>query len=187
MLNKKVHMHSLCSFFPKNRRGQFYLIAALAIVSLAAGLILVTNNASTVQNPGIGYLKNEIIAESSNIISYGTYNGLSNNQVESMLENLSEYYVNNSAQSNLYFLFGTKSNETFVAYQSQGGYNVSVNGSEIDGIGTGAIYKQIFLSPENPISIKINGTAYTFKLNEGENFHFVVKSLSGEQDYTISG
>ena len=167
-----------------NKKGQFYLIAALVIVSLAAGFIVVTNKASIVQNPSISYLKEEIRTESSNIINYGAYNGMSNNQIETMLANLSYYHINNSRKSNSYFLLGTKQQMTLIAYQYYWA-NVSLNGEQLN-IGTKKIYTQNFSSPGNSINIKINNTSYNFNINEGENFHFIIKSLNNQQDYTIS-
>ena len=71
--------------------------------------------------------------------------------------------------------------------RKRGGYwaSVTVNGI-VANVGTKVIYTENFPSPGNSINIKINNTLYMFRLNEGENFHFVIKSLNGGQDYTIS-
>lgn len=170
------------------KRGQFYLIAALVIVSLATGFILITNKVSVVQNPNIGYLKNEVEIESSKVINYGIYNEMSNSKIEGMLANLSYYYINNTPTSNLYFLIGNKTQQTFIAYQKYGESVYFNKGSSALSIKQGITYNNVFnLNPaQDSIGIKINDTSYNFSLNTGENFHFAIESLSGGQDYIIS-
>lgn len=166
------------------KRGQFYLIAALVIVSIAAGFVVITNKATTVQDSGITYTKGELSTESSYIINYGINNGFSDSQIEDMLTNLSEYYINNTQSSNLYFLIGTDASVKLVAYQTYYA-NVTVNGA-LQNIGTDSTYTNTFSSPGSSINIKINDTSYDFKINSGENFHFVIESLDSGQEYTIS-
>ena len=169
-----------------NKRGQFYLIATLAIVTVVARFLIITNQVSSVQNPTIGYLKDEINIESSNVIGYGIANGLSYTDIEDKLANLSYYYINNSAESNLYFLYGTTSSLTLIAYQSKA-ENVFVNDNPVT-ITAGVTYKGNGFTPEgDTIDININDTSYNFKINSGENFHFAIKSLSGNQVYAIEG
>ena len=167
-----------------NKRGQFYIVVALIIISLATGFVVISNRASTAQNSYIPNLKDEISIESSSIINYASYNNLGNSQTESMLVNLSNYYINNSQNGNLYFVIGT--NDSFVvrAYQRYS-ENTSVEGEAWNPGTLGQVHEKS--GSGNSIDIKINNTSYLFAINPGENFHFVISSLSNGQKYVVTG
>ncbi len=170
-----------------NKRGQFYLIAAVVILAIFGGFIAVSNSVSYVQNPHIMDLKSEIISEASAIINYGTYNANTTSEINSMLINLSDYYADGVPDGNSYFLFGAKDNITLVARQTYA-ENVLVNNEEVAGMTAGQTYMQSGFSPGgNWIDIKINETDYNFTVNEGENFYLVVSSFANGQEYTVSG
>ncbi len=169
-----------------NKRGQFYLIAALVILTIFGGFIAVSNSVSYVKNPHIMDLKNEIRTEASAAINYGTYNAEADAQIESALINVSKYYIDEIPDGNLYFLLGTKDNMTLVAYQSSP-EGVFVNGGKLTGIGPKSTYEQSGFTPDaGKIDIKTNETNYNFTINEGENFHFAISSFASGQKYSIS-
>ncbi len=169
-----------------NKRGQFYLIAAVVVLVIFGGFILISNKVSYVQNPHIYSVKNEIRTEASAIIDYGTNNAETSSQIEDKLVNLSEYYINETPESNLYFLLGTVSGMIFIAYQTNQ-ENVYLDGSQVTGISPKSTYRQDSISPTgNSIDIKVNETDYNFTIKEGENFYFVISSLAGGQNYVIS-
>ncbi len=172
-----------------NKRGQFYIIAAVVILTIFGGFIAVSNSISYVKNPQILDSKNEIITEASAIINYGAYHSETDSQIESKLINMSKYYVREIPDSNFYFLLGTKSNITLVAYQSSK-ENVYMNGEQMTAITpkSSAPYEQSGFMPnaENKIDIKTNETNYNFTINEGENFHFAISSFANGQEYSIS-
>jgi len=167
-----------------DKRGQFYLIAALIILTLATGFVIISNKASSVSNYQIQGLKEEIRLESSNIIDYAAYKNLGNSETESMLTNLSNYYINNSQNGNFYFIIGTQSSFVVRAYQRYA-ENVSIGGIAWD-LGVLEVVHEKSDSGDS-IDIKINGTSFSFKINRGENFHFVVSSLNKGQKYVITG
>jgi len=169
-----------------NKKGQFYLIAAIIIVSIAAGFITISNSVSSQRVPDINYLRDEIKIESSKTIDSANFNGLSSAQLKNNLINLSEQYTNNSARDNFYFIFGTAASMTFLAYQS---FDSTIARDGIDktgNVGTGKIYMEDF-APGSNVTLGINGNDYIFKSEIGENFGFVISSEKGEQVYTAAG
>jgi hypothetical protein len=190
-MNKKDENRkfSPCNFSPKNRRGQFYLIAAIIIISIAAGFVTISNYASSLQNPDIYYLRDEIKIESSKVIDSANFNALTATQLKTNLINFSEQYINNTQGNNFYFIFGTTGAMTFMAAQSFYS-NVTLNGvDKTNNVGTGKIYLEDFVPPGGTtnVTIGINGNDYIFKLSIGENFGFVVSSEKGGQVYTARG
>lgn len=163
-----------------NKRGQFYLIAAIVIVSIMLGFVAMTNSASAVPTSNINYLKDDISIESSRTIDYATYNRFNNTRTQSLMTDLSSQYINSSYGYDLYFIFGNSQGMTLVAYQNNAS-QVLLNGQSTS-IGTGQIYTQNF-SPGSSYTIKINSNSYTFQLNSGENFHFVLSNINSGQNY----
>jgi len=185
-MNKKGENRkfSPCIFSPKNRKGQFYLIAAIIIVTIAAGFVTISNSASSHQTPDINYLRDEIKIESSKAIDYATLN---NKDFTDIMINVSEQYINNTVGNNFYFIFGTTTTMTFLAYQSFYANITLDNIDKTDIVGTGKIYSQTFAPSGGTTNVTINGNDYVFKLNMGNNYGFVVSSAKGGQVYTAVG
>jgi len=163
-----------------NKRGQFYLIAAIVIVSIMLGFVAVTNYTSATPTSNINYLKEEISIESSKTIDYGTYNQFNNVQMQNLMINFSNDYINSSYGYDLYFIFGNSQGMTFMAYQNNAS-QVWINGQTAN-VGAGQTYTQKF-SPLNKNIVQINSYNYTFLLNSGENFHFILSNINSGQDY----
>lgn len=166
-----------------NKKGQFYLIAAIIIVTIAAGFVTLSNRATSQQNSDINYLRDEIKIESSKAIDYATIN---NKDFTATMTNVSELYINNTAGNNFYFIFGTTTMVTLITYQS---FYANVTLNRIDktnDVGTGRIYSQTFV-PGTNVTLGINGNDYVFKLNNGNNYRFIISSEKGGQTYTATG
>ena len=169
-----------------NKRGQFYLIAAIIIVAVAVGFIIVSNSVSSQQNPNIYYLRDEIKIESSKVIDYAASSQLSGSQISSDLADLSNRYINNSQDENFYFAFGNTTGITFIAYEAFHS-NITLNGNDYTNtINVGSTYETSFVPATNYILFGINGNLYNYTLNPGENFDFVLSSNSGGQNYTAA-
>jgi hypothetical protein len=168
-----------------NKRGQFYLVAAIVIITIAVGFIIVSNSASSQQTPNIYNLRDEIKIESSKTISYAINNHLNATQIQSTLINFSGQYINNYQNDNFYFIFGNATNMTFMSYQSSFS-NVTLNGTDYtSNVGIGNTYIKN-LGAQSNVILGVNGNPYTFPLNSGTNFNFVIFSNIGGQNYTAT-
>ncbi len=168
------------------KKGQFYLVAAIVIISIAAGFIAISNSVSSQPVQGVYYLRDEIKIESSKVIDYANYNGLSSAELKGKLTDLYSRYTSSYPEDNFYFIFGDAGTMTFMAYQSFDS-DVALDGvDKTEEIGTGEIYTEDF-DPGGNVTIGINENNYIFKLNIGENFGFVASSKSEGQVYTAVG
>lgn len=177
-----------------NKRGQFYLIAAIALVSVVISFVIISNYASNRENLNVQNLQEEISIESSKTLDYAIYNNFSSTQINDLLTNFSESYIKyqNRTNNDLYFIFGDKTQIKVVAYQN----------SQIDAfidVGSGftklkitpnQIYSNTFppLLPYNTLKFKINNQIYNLGLlNNTENFHFIISNNKRGQDYIATG
>ena len=85
------------------KRGQFYLITTILIISVIAGLILVTNYSQKKSNVDLDYLREELILESEKVIDHGLNN---NKDMKGLLTDFTTKYPNYSPADDFYFLFG---------------------------------------------------------------------------------
>jgi hypothetical protein len=166
-----------------NKRGQFYLIAALVVVSILIGFITITNSSSNQGNQKIYNLQEEIGLESMNVLDYGNNNSLTTNEMQTLLTDFSENYINNSQDSNFYFVFGTNQTVRLVAYQKT---EVPLNFSGTSqNIVPGAIYITDVSPNGNSITLNVNNNPYTFDLYSEEKFYYVLYNLNNGEVYTV--
>jgi len=165
----------------RGRKGQFYLIAAIIIISIVAGFISLSNYSKRTTSYKICDLKEELGIESQNVLAYGTAQG---EDLDEVLERFIEDYVKyKGSGKNLYFLFGDTESITIKAYQTieetvlLGGEPVTIT----DGEG-----EKTYTPSEGIIIMVVEDIEYQFNLAAGENFYFVVsQEIEGER-YVIT-
>ncbi len=165
----------------QNKRGQFYLIAAIIIVIVVAGFITVSNYSKKKTSVKIYDLGEELGIESQNVIDYGTYQ---EKDLDALLDEFTDSYAEYAKDNkNLYFLFGDATSIRVKAYQEIE-EEVSVDGSPLpvdNGKGEGTY------TPDNPVIISIEDVEYQFDLVEGENFYFIISQEIEGEKYVITG
>ena len=104
------------TIFPrKNRRGQFYLVAAIVIITILIGFSVVSNYSRNKEVIQLYDLKQELSIETARVLEYGTYQTAEADEVLSeFAENLADYA---GEDKNMYFFFGNFQKVTTVAYQ----------------------------------------------------------------------
>ena len=174
-----------------NKKGQFYLIAAIVLATIMVGLTTILNYSRTEPNIQIYDLKEEIQLESRNVFDYGLNNGYSSeSQFNALLNNFTQDYINYYKDKNLYFIFGNKDNITISGRQKT---------DKLVSIGAGSSQKIITnkageftgsIDPEETaekITLDIDNLQYNFSLNEGKNFYFVISQKTDGGEYITSG
>ncbi len=169
-----------------NKRGQFYLIAAMIIVSVVMGFIVVTNSASNSNSPPVQNIQNGIRIEADRTLDYIDYNNLNSVQSNRVLTNLSESYIasQNGTGENLYFIFGNYSEITTIIYQERAA-SFLVDGKYFNG--TGEIYSFTYHPDSYSATVSLNGNDYVIGLNNGTSFYSITASLNNGEDYIYSG
>jgi len=90
-----------------NKKGQFYLIAAIIISLVIIGFANLKNYSTRQSTITISNFGEELQIESENVLDFGTYNGYSSSSMQELMKNLSADYINYVRDGEeSYFLFG---------------------------------------------------------------------------------
>ena len=179
------------NFFPKNRKGQFYLIAAIIIIAIIIGFAAIKNYTQRKEVIKLYDLGEELGIESKNVLDYGTYNEFNENEMEDLLTDFVEGYANYTAEGkNLYFIFGNSKKINVMAYQELNTTIYVGVGGEMSLIEPGE--KQPFYPAEgqdiiSKVIIAIEELIYEFELKYGENFYFIIFQEIGGEEYVVTG
>ncbi len=97
------------SFISMNKRGQFYLIAAVAIIALIAGLGTVYNSVSSSgEDSQINFVFNEINYETAKIIDNAVYTNLPKSDLSLRLSNFLKVYADEHPNLEIIFVYGSR-------------------------------------------------------------------------------
>ena len=106
------------SIFPGNRRSQFFLIAAVVIISVLISVVTVSNFTSKKEVSKFYDLGEELEIESQQVLDYGTYSELNEDQMKVLMEHFVKRYAEYIEEDkNIYFVFGNKNRVSVVGYQ----------------------------------------------------------------------
>ena len=157
----------------RNKRGQFYLIAAIIIIAAIIGYAAVSNYLGKTESVKLYNLGEELGIESENVLDFGTYNELDSSEMETLLMNFIESYAAYVEEGiEIYFIFGNPDKITVIGYKDL---------EEVPSISA-----EITASGKEVI-VTINGVEYSFKLEQGENFYFVISQEIGGEKYVVTG
>jgi len=176
------------------KRGQFYIIAAIIIVVVIVGLSSIANYAIVRKKPVKFYdLGEELNIESGRVVEHGIYNEI---DVPSLIEDFTDkYFVNYSEEkekgTELIFVYGNKENAKISTYTTE------ATGEIILTYGAGSFTisgydkyiperKTLSNIGEDSIVLNIFNNDYSFSLQEGENFLFVISKKTEEETYITS-
>lgn len=165
--------------FGENKRGQFYIIAAIVIIVAVFGIASVTNYVVTKPNNERQVeLSKELNLESEAVINYGIFNG---SDLDPLLTNFTgQYasYLSSETDSDIYFIYGDTKNIYYYAYirNETGGVDLNLGDTPINiPIHGNVAYKNITEITGEIIKISVAGKDYEFKLNEGQNYFFLLQ------------
>ena len=164
----------------QNKRGQFYLIAAIIIVAIILGFATTSNSLKKEEFTEMDDIAKELEIESQAIIDHAVLNNL---DVKVQLGLFAEAYAPYSEAENLYFIFGDKTSVDVGAYHKLYSGAILVNGQELiisqNQYTSGGPYTPI----GDQINLTINELDHVFDLEEGTNFYFVIAKIEEEGNY----
>lgn len=172
----------------KDKRGQFYLIAAIVIAVALIGITSIFNYSSKSSSTNLDENKEELQIESSYVLDYTSYNSLSDGETNTLLEDFSEDYINTKGgENNVYIIFGKKSSFELVARQTQEeSVNIKTSSEESDlNLNKNEIYKNSYTTEDN-VTLTLGEDPKSFEMSEGENFYFIISNLNGDEKHVIS-
>jgi hypothetical protein len=177
-----------------DRKAQFFLIAAVVIIVVVVSIVTISNYTDKQDVVRLYDLGQELGIESQNVLDYGTYSQLNEEQMKVLMENFIKNYVSYIEEDkNIYFVFGNKNKINVVGYQEIANENVCVNITSA-GITSPCVpyligQTQGFSATSGEISqvvIRIAETDYEFELTEGENFYFVIWTTIGGEKHVVT-
>ena len=176
-----------------NKRGQFYIIAAIIIIIVLLTVVGIVNyTKKEKQNVKIYDLSNELKTESAKVIDYAVYN---KEDVQSAMSNFTQDYFLIYAQekepnSELVFIYGSADEGVNIVTYTQedtGNVNINIGGSTMVLNRQEGKLRSRQVSPSDINNYMINVTllenTYDFELQKGQNFFFVIKKSLGDEEY----
>lgn len=172
----------------QNKRGQFYLIAAVIIIAMVFAITALVNQAKKQEFTEIQYAGEELAIEAEAVLDYGIKN---NKDMNILLGHFTKNYSDYSNVENLYFVFGDTPDISVAAYRHTLPAIIIVNISEEESdeleIPVKAYTKKDYSISGNVITLTINEIPYEFELKDGTNFYFITSESDEEQEYIITG
>ncbi|MBI2452509.1 hypothetical protein HYV50_05570 [Candidatus Pacearchaeota archaeon] len=175
------------------KRGQFFLIAALVIVGIVVGLSVVYNYAKFPEEDSTVYdLSKEIKFEGAQVMTSGVLENVPPEQILDRLKVIMGYYVNASTNTDFLVIYGNETDLTIIFYNNtdQGLICVDLGGGSCEGNDHIAATQEQHKSrgeTSNIITLTLpDGAVYTFELKEGQVFYAILQKESFD-DVFVSG
>ena len=177
-----------------DKRGQFYLIAAIIIVISMIGFFSVLNYSKRTSFVNLYDLGEELRIESGEVLDYGFYNEFSETEIKLLLENFTESYAIYAGEGkNLYFIFGDEETIVVAGYQeTTGNIVVNLGGASESDMHTfeieGQTYDAVTYYPQGrEVKVLIDGIIYPIDLKSGDYFYFVISQEFEGEKYFVEG
>lgn len=188
------------------KKGQFYLLAAIVIIALILGYVGVSNYINKKNVTKVYDIKEELNIEGHEVLEFGVLNS---KNVELKIEDVKQqsisgedtiikhfmtlyttYLESVGENINLYYVFGN--GDKIIAYKivdaNSGKIDLQIGGDKslTSNIITKSVQELETSSKKvggGKVTITIDGNSYPFDLKEGENFYFIVSQTIGEDQY----
>ncbi|MEK6875645.1 MAG: hypothetical protein AABX30_03100 [Nanoarchaeota archaeon] len=177
-----------------NKRGQFYLLAAVIIIAVILGFALTTNYLRDKSEVKLYDIGEELGIESENVLDYGVYQGKGNETLRDFTELYSQYA---GEGKELYFVFGDKDAITVATYQDIiiGTIDITVGGESKPGLDvTEKKYaSEDIIIEEGQTTVNVlvgaegNKKTYEFNLEPNQNFYFIIAQDIEGETHVIQG
>jgi hypothetical protein len=176
-----------------NKRGQFFLLAAIVIIGVIMGLRAIYTNVETPpEDSSIYDLSEEIHYESGAVIDSGVFFAFNENERNRRIENLTDYYAAANLGTDFIIVYGDRDKLWAVFYTTQNTGSVGLtlgSGSANYNVTTQRRFNATFVPAQgdNSVTIVLDEVSYTFDLSPGQTFFIVLKKeRQGEQFVSAS-
>jgi hypothetical protein len=166
----------------RNKKGQFFIIAAIIIVLIIAGIASIKTYAIVSPEPrAIQDLGSELQEETSRIVDYGIYNKNTENLNE-ILDNFTDtefapYFLQKTSETGIVFVYGNQTSLEAVEYDyaSTGVLSATIGTGVTNWAPVTTFAKRVSVSTlEDPIKVTILNKTFNFDLQNNEMFYFVI-------------
>lgn len=164
-----------------NKRGQFYIIAALIIVAAISSLTAVSTYAITRPEPRvIESVSSDLKTEGPSIVDFGILNNKDSNDIleDFAKDEFAPYFLQKTENANILFIFGNKTSLFGVRYREEvsGKISASIGGRAswyITNPYSEKIDINVFPSDES-LRVNLLNNTYQFELMDNEMFYFII-------------
>ncbi|VVB78073.1 Uncharacterised protein [uncultured archaeon] len=167
-----------------NKRGQFYIIAAIIIVVVISSIASVVTYIIVNPEPRVMKdLSNNLKEESGRIIDYGIYSGADLVSLEDNFtrNDLATYILQKTNNANVTFIYGNKTDLQLVQYSMADAGNICLDSSCVNSPIKKIKNSTIRVTGEDSTDVTILNKTFSFKLRDNEMFYFVItKQEKGE-------
>jgi hypothetical protein len=169
------------------KKGQFFLAAALVIVGLLIGLTTVyTSSKKNIEDKTIYDLSKELNYETAELIDSGVFNSMSKEEISNQVQDFSSIYSNLNPDSDILIAYGNAEKLAITAFINRDFGGISI------GLGQGHTTKvaeplfkgktTLEVVPESTnVEVNVLNSIYTFKLKQGQNFYLIMKKERGDE------
>ena len=182
--NNFHHLHSMIL----NKKGQFFLIAALIIIGILISLRVVYNVAQGPPEDTQTYdLSEEIKFEGAQVIDNGIFTAKDQTEINSKVEFLTNHYFELGTQDDLIIVVGDEreANIIYYTHKTTGFVGIGLGSQPITLTQTEQtkLTATESVSPGTPIELTFQGQNLgTFNIKKGQTFYLVLKKeKNGEQ------
>ncbi len=164
-----------------NKRGQFYIIAAIIIVVAVAGIASVNTYVSVTPKPrSIESMGTELREEGFRIIDYGIYNKENITRLlNDFTDNYASYFLKKTGNANAIFVYGNTTDLFSAKFDNIGTGRISAT---IGSHGTNwdmytNFVNRTKITPSNAgdkVTVTIFNKDYDFDIRNNEMFYFVI-------------
>ena len=172
----------------KNKRGQFYIVAAIIIVLVLTSLTTIKTYANIKSNPQIiENIGSNLKVETPKIIDYGVYNG---NDTNSLMGNFSSkdfaaYFLTKTDYANAVFVYGNKDGLHRVNYTKGESGTIELGGTIIQLKNSKVEVGEITLENKgkDSVEVEILKKKHKFKLKDNQIFYFIITKEENGENY----
>lgn len=172
----------------KNKRAQFYLIAAVIIVAVILGFVAIQNYVKKKPQVKIYDLGDELGFEGGKVLEHGTFNP-GDEKIDEFIEEYADYSQEQGRQ--IYFIYGNTEIITIATYEEVvvGEISIVIGGGNPTHIEDNPeqVVEEIPVSGQSQVEVIIGGHPYEFELHPGENFYFVISHEIEGETYITQG
>lgn len=170
-----------------NKKGQFFLIAALIIAGIILSLATVQIYTKTSQSENIKIydLSKEIDFESKQVIDNGIYTESSADSILQNISTLIDYYAKANPEKNITFIYGNEKSGliswSYIVSYGQTGLSFGGTSSGLTSLKREIQENKVY-SEGGKVSVTLKNNQLSFNLKPGENFYIILQETKeGEQ------
>ncbi len=168
------------------KKGQFYLISALIIITIIISIVTVMNFAPQGKPVRVYDLSDELGIESEQVLEYGVTN--TDVTLDTLLKDFTEKYSQYLQQDDrqVYFIFGNANTLYIATYEQVVTGTVTIGDSTFE-ITQNTFIQQVTDAQGEEIVVKIGGNEYRFSLKPGQNFYYIIsQKIGGEEVVAVA-